>query len=280
MSFPTTVLAVALQCASPISAADVIGQARADMPFAQQSGYHAQVLGKHPAVASIPESGIHGAPLPNGETLRFGKAPDPSNPRRQVFAFQLSPDDPNTSGSKRAEIKYGNNIEFDKTYWVAFKVFVYDWGTLKTKDVAIFGTQLHSGDNSAGYSPSLSIVTGGTSGRNFKIQVRGTGLSSYINYAEQPIPFGRWVDFVFKVRQSTGSTGLLQAWMDGNQIVNHSGPIGYKTAYNDYFKFGYYNWSRAFSSSRKVLVRSPLLVADPAGDKYRADDFFTRTRSC
>ena len=253
-----------------IDAADIIGQALADVPFAQQSGYNGQVLGQYPAASSIPETGINGTVLPNGETLRLGKETDPTDSTRKALVFQLDPGDPDTSGSKRAEIKYGKNIEMEKTYWAAFKVFVPDWGTLETKDIAIFGTQLHSGDNSAGYSPSLSIVTGGTSGRNFKIQVRGTGLSSYINYAEQPIPFGRWVDFVFKVRQSTGSTGLLQAWMDGNQIVNHSGPIGYKTAYNDYFKFGYYNWSRAFSSSRKVLLRSVTIVADPTGGKYDA----------
>jgi len=87
-----------------------------------------------------------------------------------------------------------------------------------------------------------------------------------------PIPFGRWVDFVFKFRHSMSPSGLLQVWMDGSQIMNYSGPLGYYTpGYNDYFKFGYYNWS-TYNSSRKVLVRSPVVVADPTGSKYSAAD--------
>lgn len=273
--------AVALQCASPISGADVIGLARADMPFAQQSGYYGQVLGKHAAVASIPESGIHGAPLPNGETLRLGKAPDPADPRRKAFTFQLSPDDPSTSGSKRAEISFGHNVEHDKVYWAAFGVYVYDWGRLASKDASLFGIQLHSGDNSRNLSPSFGIYT--TGGRTFRIEARASASSDprpqnsvTRKYAEQPIPFGRWMNFVFRFRQNTGGSGFLQVWLDGKRIVDHRGSLGFSTpGYKDYFKFGYYNWS-AFSSPRKVLVRSPLIVADPTGDKYRADDFMNQ----
>lgn len=271
--------AVALQCASPISGADVIGAAQADVPFAQQSGYYGQVLGKHPAVASIPESGIHGAPLPNGETLRLGKAPDPADPRREAFVFQLSPDDPGTSGSKRAEISFGHNVEHDKVYWAAFSVYLYDWGSLAAKDASLFGIQLHSGDNRLGLSPSFSIVSKG--GSTFYIDVRYSSSSSPSQrntvtrkYAEQPIPFGRWMNFVLRFRQNTSGSGFLQVWLDGTRIVDHRGSLGFSTpGYKDYFKFGYYNWSREFSSPRKVLVRSPLIVADPTGDKYRADDF-------
>jgi hypothetical protein len=35
-------------------------------------------------------------------------------------------------------------------------------------------------------------------------------------------------------------------------------------------KFGYYNWS-SFGSSRKVLLRSPILVQDPTGGTYSPD---------
>jgi hypothetical protein len=253
-----------------IDAADIIGQVLPDVPFSQHKGYSGQVIGQYPSASSIPESGINGSTLPNGETLRLGKVADPANSARRAMAFQLHPNDPATSGSKRAEISFSPNVEMEKTYWIAFKVFVPDWGNLSSSDQGLFGTQLHSGDNSAGYSPSFGIYTAGSTGRNFKIQVRGSGLSGTLNYAEQPIPFGRWVDFVFKFRQSTGSTGFVQAWMDGNQILNHSGPLGYKTSYKDYFKFGYYNWSGSFSSQRKVLMRGTTMVLDPTGSKYDA----------
>jgi hypothetical protein len=60
--------------------------------------------------------------------------------------------------------------------------------------------------------------------------------------------------------------------MNGNQIMDYTGPLGYSTpGYKDYAKFGYYNWS-SFDSSRKVLMRSPVLVNDPTGSKYQASD--------
>lgn len=272
---------IALQCASPVSASDLIGLARADIPFALQGGYFGQVLGRHPAVASIPESGIHGAPLPSGETLRLGKVPDPAAPDRKALAFQLAPDDPKTSGSKRAEIAFAPNVEHDKVYWVAFGVYVYDWGSLAPHDASIFGTQLHSGDNSRGLSPSFAIVT---RGRTFHIAVRHSDDPSPSprntvthRYAQQPIPFGRWMSFAFRFRQSTTGHGFLQVWLDGRRIVDHQGSLGFHTpGHKDYLKFGYYNWSREFSSPRKVLLRSPVIAADPSGDRYRPDDFINQ----
>ena len=66
--------------------------------------------------------------------------------------------------------------------------------------------------------------------------------------------------------------GFLEAWLDGRQIVDYRGPLGFHTpGHRDYAKFGYYNWS-TFGSSRKVLLRSPVLVADPSGSKYRQED--------
>ena len=84
-----------------IAAADVLGLADANIPFAQQYGYNAQVIGQFPDAKEIPETGINYTALPNGETLRLGKVADPLNPNSKVFAFQLAPGDPTTSGSKR-----------------------------------------------------------------------------------------------------------------------------------------------------------------------------------
>ena len=252
-----------------IDAADLMGGIMADVPFSSQSGYNAQVMGTYPSVSSIPEAGVTGSTLPNGETVRLGKQADPANSARKAVVFQLAPSDPNTSGSKRSEFKFPNNIEFGRTYWVAYKVFVSDWGTLPSSDVSIVGSQLHSGDSSAGYSPSFGVyaINGG---RDYVIRVRGTGVSGTINYAQRPIPFGRWVDMVFKVRMSTDSSGVVQAWMDGQQIVNHQGANGWKTSYKDYIKFGYYNWT-SFNSPRKVMMRNAVLVSDPTGSKYSAE---------
>jgi hypothetical protein len=251
-----------------IDAADILGRAMAYAPFSQQSGYTAQVIGTHTSASSIPESGITYSTLSNGETLRLGKETDPVNSVRKAFAFQVAPNDPLTSSSHRSELRFGNNIEFNKTYWTAFSVFVRDWGTLSSGDSALFGTQLHSGDDSSGYSPAFGLYTS-NNGRNFQVQVRSKASSTTLRYADRPIPFGRWVDVVMKFKQNTSGAGFLQVWYDGEQVVNHTGNLGFPVSAKDYFKFGYYNWS-SFNSNRKVMLRSPIVVADPTGSKYSA----------
>jgi hypothetical protein len=259
-----------------IRAGDILNQAQANVAFAQQTGFGGQVLGQYPAAKDIPETGINGPTLPNGDTLRLGKVADPFNTARKAFAFQLGPNDTLTSGSRRSEIEFTPDVENGKTYWVAVSVNVQDWGTLLNGDASLFGMQIHAGDSSRGYSPSFALVTygGPSGGRTFQVfrTYAQNGSQTSFKYPEIPIRFGQWVDFVFKFRHALDSTGLLQVWMDGQQIVDYSGPIGFDTpGWKDYAKFGYYNWS-SFDSSRKVLLRSPVLVNDPTGNTYQATD--------
>ena len=249
--------------AGGIDASDIIGQASGELPFARQSGYFGQVLGTHPPVASIPEEGIHGPPLPNGETLRLGK-------EEGALLFQLGPDDRPTSGSRRTEISFKPGIEMDKVYWVAFRMNVFDWGNDASQ--GLLGTQVHSGDNARRLSPSFGLYF---TGRDMRIEARystsatpSPGNSVTLKYAGQAMPFGRWVDMVFRFRHNTSGNGLLEVWMNGKRIVNHQGNLGFNTpGYKDYVKFGVYNWAR-FSTPRKLLLRSPTVILDPTGNKY------------
>ena len=255
-----------------IAQVDILGRASAALPFAQQSGYGVQVYGKHLGANAIPEDGIHGPKLANGETLRFGKVGN-------ALAFQVDPADPNTSKSKRSELAFAKNLEPDKVYWIAFSVYVPDWGTLDKRDAALFGAQVHSGDDSLRLSPAFSLYTTG-GGRKFQIQARwstsdtpGRENSQKKVFADHKLPFERWFDVVFRFRLNTTGQGFLQAWVDGERIVDHRGNLGFRTpGKNDYAKFGYYNWSgEAMRSTRKVLLRSPTVVADPSGETYRVE---------
>jgi hypothetical protein len=271
---PAYFVAVALQCANP----DIIAVASADAPFAAQAGFGAQVMGKHPPARSIPEEGIHGTPLPGGDTLRLGKVPDPLDPGRKAFAFQLAPDDPKTSSSKRSEFAFAKNVEHGKVYWAAVSVYVYDWSKDFGHDErSTVGIQLHGGNDKLDLGPVFAVNTAGP--RHFQVVTRATSnpeLGSRgrrtLRHSEQRIHFERWMDLVFKFRLSTGSDGFLHAWVDGKKITAHEGPLGYPTpGFKDYLKVGYYNWSR-FDSPRRLLVRSPMLVLDPTGEKYQPDD--------
>jgi len=270
-----------------VNPADIITRASADVPFSQQRGYTAQVINTHWPANEIPESGIHGSTLPNGETLRLGKTIDPMNPALKALAFQVRNSDPTTSGGKRAELRAESNIEMNKVYWIVFSAYIDDWGTLGDTDSALFGTQLHSGDDTMGLSPSFSLYTT-QNGRTFQVQARysESGSPSQSNqvtrrYAEYPIPFQRWIDFVARFKLNTNGNGFLQLWMDGEMIANYQGSLGFNTGKTDYAKFGYYNWSGSAmgSSQRKVLLRAPTIVADPSGTTYNVEQLKTLLRA-
>jgi hypothetical protein len=267
---------------SAVSSADVLGSARADVSFAQQTGYTAQVVGTYTSAPSIPDSGIHYNTLPNGETLRFGKQADPSNSARKALAFQLAYTDPATSGSHRTEISFPQRIELNKVYWVAFSMYVPDWGQLSTSDVATVGMQVHG--SGPGLSPAIQLASKG--GRTFWIDARTSSsnpatasTSSSTKSPEFPLPINRWADIVIKFKLDPAGNGFVQAWMDGTQIWNFNGKVGYYIGdLKNYVKFGYYNWT-AFPTPRKVLTRGNVYLLDPTGGKYKPEDIRSHIRN-
>jgi len=258
-----------------IDAADIIQSVRADTPFSSQVNWWGQAVNTYPYVTSIPETGIQYTQLSNGDTLRLGKVADPMNSVKRVMHFEVAPTDPLTSNNHRVEITTKPSVGYEKVYWVALSVFVHDWGTLSTSDVALFGTQLHPG-YPGDVSPSIQLDTVGD-GRSFIVAARySTSLtpnqSNSVSVKSTPmaIPFGRWMDVVIKFKQNITGAGFMQAYVDGNLVFDYKGNLGFKSdgTYTDYFKFGYYNWTSAMNSSRKILLRNPVVVADPTGSKY------------
>jgi hypothetical protein len=273
--------------ASPISNLDILELAQADVPFAQQQAYWAEAFGTdlntQGKLNPLTENGIHGSKLPNGETLRLGKVTAADG--KPALSFTLAPGDPLQNSSHRSELEFlpvasvgAGNIEHEKTYWYAYKVFIYDWGTLAAGDESFFGAHIHSGDMNIGIGGPHGLVTYAkdNGGRSFRVWTAWTTPSAPRSAqtwmsSPIPIPFGRWVDFVGKIRQSQ-TNGLLQVWMDGVQIANRSGPVGlYTPGFKDYFKAGFYNWSGT-QKVKTVMLRSVVVVNDPTGGKYNPED--------
>jgi hypothetical protein len=286
---PGTAPSASPQTASSISPADIIDLASAEVPFAEQQTFEAEAYGINARKTGDPrfnellrEEGIQGSPLLNGETLRFGKVI--AGDGKRALAFQLAPGDPITNASHRSELEFPKNIEHEKTYWYAYRIYFYDWGTLPAADEAFFGGQFHTGDQNIGSGGAHGLCVRGRDGAGRSFHVFAAWSFAENPRAVQsfrgpqiPIPFGRWVDFVGKIRHSQ-TNGLLQVWMgdDANgwrQIANYTGPLGlYTPGFIDYFKAGYYNWEDGPNTIRKLLLRSVVVVADPTGTKYKAED--------
>jgi predicted transcriptional regulator len=53
---------------------------------------------------------------------------------------------------------------------------------------------------------------------------------------------GLWTDWVFHVKWSWESDGLLEVWKNGKKVIHYEGPIGYNDRRGVYFKTGIYKW--------------------------------------
>lgn len=262
--------------ASP-ALADIITKANADLLFSQHTGLSVQAYSASAPLQNVAETGIHGTILPNGETMRFGKVDDPIGQPRKAFLCQVHSGDPLTSGGRRVEILQNPAVlQWGKTYWAAFSVFIHDWGTLTGADDALFGCQVHTGSAETVGGPSISLIDEqSVDGRSFQVKARwspgpaGQFAANAVvtRYSLLPIPFGQWVNFVYKFRHSD-TNGLLQVWMNGSMIADHQAPLGYNTGFDDYAKFGYYNFGTMNSTPRKVLVRGVHVIHDPTGNTY------------
>jgi hypothetical protein len=51
---------------------------------------------------------------------------------------------------------------------------------------------------------------------------------------------GKWNDFVVQARWSYETNGLVNVWLNGEQIVQYRGPVGYNDDVGPYFRFGLY----------------------------------------
>jgi hypothetical protein len=73
-----------------------------------------------------------------------------------------------------------------------------------------------------------------------KIQQANDG-SKRVLYEKKSFSKGMWHDFLYRIRWSYLSDGLVECWLDGKQIIAYKGPIGYNDDYGPYFKFGLYH---------------------------------------
>lgn len=93
------------------------------------------------------------------------------------------------------------------------------------------------------------------------------------NYNLGAYETGKFTDWVFHIRWSPKSDGLLQVWKDGKQVVNTPGPLGFNDAVAPYFKMGIYKgWTDRVSPvgivSQRVLYHDAIKVAVGSNVKY------------
>jgi hypothetical protein len=162
---------------------------------------------------------------------------------------------------ERSEVASARGERVTGEYWFGASYFVAN--ETGTESWTILG-QL------AGYPipASITLACGGighklgmSRGRfNYTVQGsdgNGGGGSECKAYDFGPVVKGRWVDFVFHVKLSGRTDGLVEAWMDGRRVMEHRGRTWWDDGARPYFKFGPYKgdpWGRRASGDPEPLV--------------------------
>ncbi len=76
-------------------------------------------------------------------------------------------------------------------------------------------------------------------------QVNDNTTSTKINFRDEngnnfDIPKGQWVTFEVSVKWTHTAAGYLDVWMDGDHIIEYTGPTSYNDAQGPYMKMGIY----------------------------------------
>src|SRR5205807_1614093 len=86
----------------------------------------------------------------------------------------------------------------------------------------------------------------------------------YYSIAIGPIVKNVWYDFIYHVKWSSGSDGLFQAWLNGQQVMNYSGPNLY-VGQSCYLKIANYHTELGVPVS---VVHSRGVTDRPAADVH------------
>jgi len=174
---------------------------------------------------------------------------EPVRAGKYAVRFELHKDDPIVANSRRAELTLKREPKVKVERWYGFSIFLpEDYQQDPTPEIV---TQWHASpdrdDGEVWRSPPLAVQTQGGNWniswrwdadrimkRNRPDGAKSENLGKYET--------GVWTDWVFHVKWSWESDGLLEVWKNGKKVIHYEGPIGYNDKRGVYFKTGIYKW--------------------------------------
>ncbi|AFY86261.1 polysaccharide lyase [Chroococcidiopsis thermalis] len=189
----------------------------------------------------------------------------------QAIKFTLKKEDARLYGVKRAELKLGE-VPPDSEIWYGFSVFLpSDYQQDPSSEII---AQWHDlPDKNLGEkwkSPALSLST--KDGKFILNRKWDSKRVTVVPEGKEVVDLGlyqtgKWTDFVFRVKWSSGSNGRLEVWQDGKLVVSRNGPNNYNDARGPYLKIGIYkgdwkNYPDKSTISERELYFDEVRVGD------------------
>lgn len=136
-----------------------------------------------------------------------------------------------THNGFRAEIRDPYNAPEGAEVYYWFSTFVPLSAKFTEENRCVFA-QWHDQDSSLGkpthvHSPPLSIAL---KKNTYKIKLCNSDeqgiCKKSVLFKEKKFEFGKWYDFTFKIKWSAKSDGWIEAWANGERIVDYKGRVG------------------------------------------------------
>jgi hypothetical protein len=190
---------------------------------------------------------------------------------------------PNEHGilTSRSEITERFKAKMSETYWYSFRTFIPEDFPIEDNRLVI--AQWHASDEDGeATSPPLTVYY---RDGDLLIRARHSDKDKILKdddtikvnlYRQENFSRGQWHDFIFQVKWSYETDGMVNMWIDGKQVVEYQGGVGYKDEQGPYFKFGAYRdeeymVENAQGHKTKVRATDPYVIYH---DDYR------RGKSC
>lgn len=173
------------------------------------------------------------------------------------FRFELRDTDPENHNGTRAEIATPNATS--NNLWYSYALFIPGALYRPDPDDEVI-TQWHGG---GGVTPAICIRT-----KSDHMYLRIMGVT-WVDLGA--INHDKWHTYVFHIKHSSGSDGLIEIWRDGVKIIDRSGQNMYSLSLgSDYhlpqWKFGIYksdwNGNKTTSTNLRVLYFDEVKYAN------------------
>lgn len=200
---------------------------------------------------------------------RFGEA---NILGRQAFRLTIDARDllPNNISPRCEIVSYpmeGSALPNANSFWIAFTFWADDWS--KSADEQLIA-QLHvQVPLNTILNPFVGLVV---RGENLRLEIRNNAnqqpsqaSTSILTAAKIMMPKHQWVTLVMNGRtgNSENQKPFLRMWLNGESILNYSGPLGYNlpTGGYSYTKVGLYHWLNGNAWDNELPIRSLLISA-------------------
>jgi Polysaccharide lyase len=277
---------VSIAHAKPLDAADIFLTVDPDLPF-KEAHWNLQCDTAQQSAPKLKSDRVTGKAFRSGEDVqKFGRTESPSDKDVKVLLFQAQADSVQYGGSPRCEIRFGQekyHLPRNKNLWHAFSVWLDDWSQA---DDSMLIMQWFHGVNNAKLNPPLGVVV--TRDRIYATlrhsdaeeMTRRDQVEARVFDERSSSLYGRWLQVIIqaKISPQESDGGYFKAWIDGKQVADYRGPIGYALPRaGEEVTHGIYPLTKGkvpFDLRfpvRKMYMRKAVVVLDP-DSKYTMND--------